>query len=234
MNFAIPISKLKNLSLKSSFSILLAGASAYKDRDRDKLKGLVKSVTEKSRYKTVTDGRFFETEPVINSIAVYDLEGNQIEYHIYSVEGVFAWKNIFKYDDNRIKTLVIQEGSNSNQKEIKFDLEQGIYNKLHNRQFSGEFEYNNPKGKRIYNSLGEMTHWYIGGKKITYSYDPEGRLIESLQWGNDKVEIRKRYKYKDDKYENWIEQYEYTSFPKIDPDDWSLPDITYREITYYE
>ena len=236
LNFAIPINKLKNIPLKSNFSILLAGACAYKDRDRDKLKGFVKSVREKSRYKTIKDGKFYETEPVTNSIAVYDFEGKQIEYHVYSVEGVFIFKYLNYYDENKIKSLVIQEGSNGQRKEIKFDLEQGIYNKLYNRQFSGEFEYENPKGKRIHNSFGEMTVWYIGGKKTTYSYDSDGRMSERIQWGNDEIEHKHRYRYKEDKNGNWFEQKEYSNFlnANVDPNKWFEGETTYREITYYE
>ncbi len=133
--------------------------------------------------------------------------------------------------------MVIQEGIGGNQKEIKFDLEQGIYNKLFTRQFSGEFEYDNPKGKRIYNSFGEMTDWYIGGKKITYSYDSAGRTAESIQWGNGKVEHKTRYRYKEDRNGNWIEQKEYSNFlnaVNVDPNEWIESETSYREITYYE
>jgi S1-C subfamily serine protease len=107
LNFAIPINKLKVLPHKFKHSIQLAGACAYTDRAKNKLKGFVKSVIEKSRFSEVKNRRLIETEPVINSISKYDLDGNMAEFHQYSVEGVFAWKYIYKYDENRLRTSII-------------------------------------------------------------------------------------------------------------------------------
>ncbi len=88
LNFAIPINKLKTLPYKFKHSIQLAGACAYTDKVKNKLKGFVKSVIEKSRFSEVKNGKLIETEPVINSISKYDLDGNMTEFQQYSVEGV--------------------------------------------------------------------------------------------------------------------------------------------------
>ena len=83
-----------------------------------------------------------------------------------------------------------------------------------------------------------MIEWYLGGKKITYKYDLNGRVIESIQWGkNNRIEIKTRYQYTDDKKDNWTEQKKYSNFPNssnVNPDDWLEGEPEYREITYYE
>ena len=230
LNFAIPIEQLKTISMKFNHPIQLAGACAYRAKDRDKLKGLVKSVTEKSTYKTRKDGRIIETGPVTNSISIYDLEGNKIESHIYSVEGNFAWKSIFKYDENRLKTAIIQEESNGQQKETTFSLDAGIHDKLYNRRFSGSIgAIDKQGGMQVFDRDGNMVTWYVGGRKFTYQYDSEGRAIQRATT---------RYRYKEDRNGNWIEQKQYMNFPNdpdFDPNEWvEIHGATiYREITYY-
>jgi hypothetical protein len=240
LNFAIPINKLKTLPYKFKHSIQLAGACAYTDKVKNKLKGFVKSVIEKSRFSEVKNGKLIETEPVINSISKYDLDGNMTEFQQYSVEGVFAWKYLYKYDENRLRTSIITQESGGAIKESLLNLSESVNTKLYWKKFSGSIgSLEAQGGMQVYNSDGEMTEWYIGGKKTTFSYDSEGRAIESSQWSSNKVEFRKRYKYKEDKYGNWIEQYEYNNFPfkndqDIDPNEWYEGETNYREITYYE
>ena len=102
LNFAIPINKLKALPYKFKHSIQLAGACAYRDRDKEKLKGLVKSATEKKRFNRIENGKLIETKPLINSISTYDLDGNKIEDQFNSVEGEFIVKFIYTFDENRL------------------------------------------------------------------------------------------------------------------------------------
>lgn len=238
LNFAIPINKLKNLPYKFKHPIQLAGACAYKDRDKAGLKGLVNQVTEKSRHNKVENGRFIEGEIRADGIQIYDTDGNEIENTVFdAMSGKLAWKFIFTYDESRLKTSYIQEFL-SGKKEIKFELEDGIYNKLYTRKFSGTIgSLEGQGGMQVYNSDGKMIEWYLGGKKITYKYDLDGRMIESTQWGkSDRPEIKKRYRYKEDNNANWIEQKEYSNFPNasnINPDEWIEGETNYRDITYY-
>jgi len=120
LNFAIPINKLKTLPYKFKHSILLAGACAYTDKNKTKLKGLVKSVTEKELPREVGTGRGIGTELIKSSITVYDLDGNEIESVVYQItDGKYLWKIIYKYDENRLRTAFIQEYFNGKVEETK-------------------------------------------------------------------------------------------------------------------
>ncbi len=83
LNFAIPINKLKTLPYKFKHSIQLAGACAYRDREKEKLVGLVKSVTEREMPKQSNTGQINGTEAIVTSIVIYDLDGNEVERKIY-------------------------------------------------------------------------------------------------------------------------------------------------------
>jgi hypothetical protein len=87
-------------------------------------------------------------------------------------------------------------------------------------------------GMQVFDSDGNMTTWYIGGTKQTFEYDESGREVEKTQWRNERVELRTRYRYKDDRLGNWIERYEFVTYPN-NPQ-WIEGDVTYREITYFD
>lgn len=248
LNFAIPINELKILPIKFKHSIQLAGACAYRDRNKEKLKGLVKSITEKKRNDRIENGKLVETEPLTNSVKIYDLDGNKIEDQFYSVEGELVIKFIYSFDENRLPKFQKQVFSNGNVKESALTLEQSINFRLNNRGFSqtlgGDFlsdiddilGKDNLRDRQIFDADGNMTIWYIKGTKQIYEYDSEGRAKGKIQSRDGKIEIKTRYRYKDDKYGNWIEQYEYVNFPNasnVDPDAWIEGETNYREITYY-
>lgn len=239
LNFAIPINKLKILPYKFKHSIQLAGAGAYQDRDKEKLKGLIKSVTEKKRYSRIENGKLIETEPLTNSIKTYDLDGNKIEEQFYSVEGEFIIKFIYTFDENRLVKSQKQVYGSGTAKESLLNLEQSINYKLNTRGFSQTVNTNEQGDMQVFDGNGNLTTWFVRGTKQTYEYDSEGRRKEKTQWRDGKLEIKTRYRYKDDKYGNWIEQYEYVNYPnvsnsQISPNDWIEGDTEYREITYYE
>jgi hypothetical protein len=90
---------------------------------------------------------------------------------------------------------------------------------------------------QIYNSNGERVEWHISGRIITDRYDLDGRIIDSIQTKDGKIEIKKRYRYKEDTKGNWMEQKMYSNFPTavgVDNSEWYEGESTYREITYYE
>jgi S1-C subfamily serine protease len=174
LNFAIPINKLKNLPYKFQHSILLAGACAYQDKDKDKLKGLVKSVTEKSRYTIVESGKVIQTEPVINRIRIYDLDGNKIEDHFFSVKGELIDKFIYTFDENRL--LKSQNG-------FVLTFVQSVNFKLDTRGFSYSEPINlfdEKMESKSFDSNGNMSDWWINGAEQRYEYDSEGRAKERI------------------------------------------------------
>ena len=263
LNFAIPINNLKNLSYKFKNSIQLAGACAYRDKEKEKLKGVIKSVTqlEKSSYVVEKNGKYFKDEeyrPVFNSI--YDLEGNQIEYLIYSLENQPALKLTISHDENRLLTsIVIKKDLTAkdlgvwNETSIRansilrklniidsgeriLSLKEGADLKTSLRGFSNEIgDLNESFGLSIFNSEGELVEVKSKqGLNFVYDYDNNDRLKESEFLNNGKIFTRSKYNYKDDSHGNWIERKEYTNMPEVNPDDWSLSETVYREITYYE
>lgn len=239
LNFAIPIEQLTTLWLKFRHPIQLAGACAYRDRDKEKLNGLVKSVTEKARYQSVENGRLIETEPVTTGINVFDPDGNKIESHFYSVEGEFFLKFIMMFDESRLVISSNEVSPNGRSNKVEMSFEQSIKAKLNTRRFSSEFVTNEKGDTQFFDSHGNMVVWNIGGTKQVYEYDNEGREKEKVQWRNGRIEIRTRYRYKDDKFGNWIEKYEYSNFPtsankNVSPNDWIEGNTEYREITYYD
>lgn len=237
LNFAIPINKLKAISYKFKHAIQLAGSCAYTDRAKNKLKGKVKSVIEKSRFTEVKNGKLFESDPVINSISKYDFDGNMTEYQVNSVEGVFAWKYIYQYDENRLRTSIITQENNGASKTSHLNLSESIDTKLYWRKFSGNIgSISNQGGMQVFDGDGNLTIWYINNAKIIFAYDSEGEIRESTQLQNGEVRLKKRYRYKNDEFGNWIEQYEFNNFPNpnVDSSEWFEGETKYREITYYE
>ena len=253
LNFAIPINKLKALPYKFKHSIQLAGACAYRDRDKEKLKGLVKSATEKKRFNRIENGKLIETKPLINSISTYDLDGNKIEDQFNSVEGEFIVKFIYTFDENRLaksqrqlqeiealldessKVFGIAVKENSSKKLI-FNLQESTDWKLKTRGFSQTRKTDEQGDTQTFDGNGNMTAWFIKGTKQLYEYDSEGRVKEKTQWKDGEIQIRTRYRYKDDNHGNWIEQYEFNNFPNtnLDSSEWFEGETNYREITYYE
>lgn len=237
LNFAIPINKLKILPHKFKHSIQLAGACAYTDRDREKLKRFVKKITEKELPRK--NGKGVGIELITSSIEVYDVEGNIAESTIYQItDGKFLWKTSFKYDENRLKTSALQEFIGGEIKETKFDLNNAIYNKMNGRKFSGSIgSLDEQTGMQIYDSNGNMTVWYLNGVKLAFEYELNGWEKEETQWNNGKIEIVSKFTYKTDVYGNWIEKHAknlYPNTPNVNPNAVFEGNIKYRDITYYE
>jgi hypothetical protein len=103
LNFAIPVEYLRSLSLSFTLPIVVAGASAYRDRDKDRLQGLVRSVfTKEETAEFDSSSRQLRKVLVPQSFRLYDIEGNEVEHHFYDVHGVLFTKRAITYDDNRL------------------------------------------------------------------------------------------------------------------------------------
>lgn len=238
LNFAIPINKLKNLPYKFKHPIQLAGACAYTDRDKEKLKGLVKSVTEKELPRK--NGRSVGTELITSSTNVYDVDGNEIESTVYQItDGKFLWKTTYTYDESRLRTLFIKQLLTGKIEETRLNLNQSIKYKLDDRKFSGtRGNLDDQLGMQMFDSDGNMISWnYYNGVKLAFEYDLAGWEKEEVQWQNGKTEIITKFVYKIDEYGNWIEKYQlnrYPHTPNVNPNTLFEGNKKYREITYYE
>lgn len=239
LNFAIPINELKTLPYKFKHPIQLAGACAYKDRDKARLKGLVKSVKTKELLKALNTTTPIGDEPVATSLTVFDKDGNTIEYTIYqATNGQFALKLVYKYDENRLPISDIIYSADGKVNETRFDQEGSIRFKLALRNFSlTTGELNQQTGMQVYDSDGNRSVWYLESTKQVYDYDSEGREKEMVQWRDGKIEIITKFVYKNDNYGNWIEQHKlnrYPNTPNVNPNALFNGNTEYREITYYE
>lgn len=238
LNFAIPINKLKTLPHKYKNSIQLAGSCAFRDRTKERLIGVVKTVTEKSPHSKIVNGRLIDLGLITESIQTYDLDGNLIENEVYDVvTGKFAWKWKYEYDENRIKTRAIQTSFRGTvTKEIVFDFADGIYNKLYSRHFSTSIDHD-PTGRWTYNGNGELSERRIDNQIVTYQYDSNGRELQTTTTQNGRIQFRNSFTYKNDERGNWIIKYSYYEiiYALSDPDYSPSTKVeNFREISYYD
>jgi YD repeat-containing protein len=193
LNFAIPVEYLKSLPLKYKLPVVAAGACAYRDRDREKLKGLVKSVFDEERSNQG------ETR---KHMMVFDMDGNQVEYDIYTPEGT-TLKKLTSYDENGFKTQVIRIASGRGKEGVPdktmITFEDGVEDKIWTRQFSGIKKYSSTDlGTETYDNQGNMVEWLLKGQRIRYTYEPDGTVKEKLVYDGNTNTIRYRFSYKYD------------------------------------
>ncbi len=239
LNFAIPINLIKELPLQFHHSIQLAGASAYSDRKKEKLYGLVKSLREKETPKAAGTGKEISDELISTSLKTFDLDGNTVEWTLFdATNGEFGVKYVYKFDDNNLHVSMSSQYKTGVIKDAKFDLESRIRRKIEQRYFSGNFgTIDGLGGMRLYNAYGNVTTWLFRATKQVYRYDKNGRTIEKTQSENGIVYLITRYEYEDDSHGNWIVQRTHQRFPNspsVDPNRWFEAEIYYREISYYK
>lgn len=229
LNFAIPVAYLKSLPLDFTLPVIVAGACAYLDRDKDKLRGLVKSVVEKETIR-------FESskKPVVPSIRVYDIDGNMVEFHVYGIdvrgEVVLDRKQMMTYDENRLLTQVV-DSRDGRTETIPFAFDERVKKKLANKQFSGIFD-KGEFGNRTYDREGNMTEWLIKGQRHVYTYERDGRMKGHSVYDGNTFSFKDRYSYEDDDRGNWIAKHEETFSLK---NGWApVSNVTYREIIYFK
>ncbi|MBK7803735.1 MAG: hypothetical protein IPJ55_13920 [Chloracidobacterium sp.] len=201
LNFAIPIEQLEGIGLVFHGPIQLAGACAYRDRDKENLKGPVKQVSwRRLLHERIENGRLIEDGILTDEIQQYDIDGNMIENTLFdAVSGKFGVSFVYTYDANGIKASVTLVSGNGARKKTEIDLERGILYKLNDRRFSGSIgSADSPGGLQIFNSEGQMTDWYFGDVRTAYTYGPDGRANESIQSKNGQIEMRSRYRYRED------------------------------------
>ena len=237
LNFAIPIEQLRAVPLIFSHSIQLAGACAYRDRSRENLRGLVKTVIAMEERSIQSRVRH-----QINSSITFDMDGNISERVFYDAStGSPAWKESYEYDERRIlRSFKVRELFNGldagPSKETLLSLADGIGRKLLKRQFS---QTRIVQGLTFtFDSSGKLTkEQFPDGTVSECVFDDHGNEIECIQSKAGRLKIRKRYRYKFDQLGNWVERIEENNFPNslnVDPSEWLTGITEYREITYYE
>jgi hypothetical protein len=241
LNFAIPVRYLKSLSLDFTFPVIVAGACAYRDRDRDKLRGLVRSVVEKETMVWDDPDTGNHREGVFpTETKIYDIDGNMVEYYGYGIkdhtfEVVLSLKLVMTYDENRLLTQIVETRTDGRVlPTVAFALDRSVSWKLANRKFSGTFDSGQAgTGTRTYDSEGNMTEWLAGGwQRNVYTYDRGGRMKERSAYAGNTLSVKDRYSYEDDDRGNWVAKHEETFSPE---NGWAPVDnITYREITYFK
>jgi hypothetical protein len=140
LNFAVPVEYLSSLKLYFKVPVVVAGAFSVKDRDKEKLRGLARSVTTRSSlfgYDQRSD-KYFEKPAETTAKSVYDLDGNEIEKWFYGKNGELFFKHFYAYDENGFKTRRIEEYRDGTRKEYKISLEESASEKVRDKQFSGQ------------------------------------------------------------------------------------------------
>ncbi len=257
LNFAIPISYLTALPTNWDVPVIVAGALSLTDKEVDKLRGTVKSVTVKmAKYNLdkssfLWTGRFnyIEGPAELQQITKYNREGNTIEWMTY-LSGI-PIKFISEY--NRQGILIRSVSIYPDGKEYVNNLTEteGINRKFETRHFdqtirmtvktvTGEDLVNELTYDSYGNLIEKIVNWPVnrpegeGPEKHVYTYDRNGNEIELNVYKNGKLAYAYRYTYDFDQFKNWTKKKETYYSSKYDDLGFTPSSVTYREITYYE
>jgi S1-C subfamily serine protease len=233
LNFAIPVEYLSALKLDFKAPVVVAGALSLKDRDNDKLEGVVQSVSEKEagyRYDERSD-KYYEKPAELKDQTKYDLDGNLVEYSSY-YKGSLSFRNFWTYDEQGFKTREFV----GTPEQHDLTRAESVQQKLETRHFSIISE--DPDfGKFVYDRDGNLIeHTSKSDTDVSRdvsTYGRDGLLAETKWYRNDKLQWVSRYKYETDEYGNWIKQYESLYKPKYAELGFTPMSVVYREITYY-
>jgi S1-C subfamily serine protease len=248
LNFAIPIDQLLSLELKFKHAILLAGAVAFSDRQKAKLKGPVKSVMEK-----IVDSSYAKKTPVFNRYWEYDVYGNNIKYVSFEVSpNTVTLRTVLRsFDENGfVESFTILKDDEKGAVSMNVPFIKRIETKIGLRHFSGDF------AGKIYVSEGlDHDAWIISEDDFLISFDPLGNLEQSrsispvtqktitftFDYNQDGLLVRGdsgglpnyRYLYRFDKQQNWIERKVQPWLPGIGWDEEGVYRYVVREIEYF-
>lgn len=236
LNFAVPIEYLSSLKLNFKVPVVVAGAFSLKDRDKEKLRGLVRSatVTQASFGYDQRSDKYFEKPEETVGKSVYDLDGNEVEKWFY-LNGKLFIRHIYTYDENGFKTRHVEEYASGTRKEYEVTLAESMSEKLNEKMFSGSSE--TPISKSAYDREGNEIELTIklttGVQRWVFTYGRNGFVTEEKIYQNDKLESINRSSYETDDHGNWIKRYETgydTKYPELG---FSPNSMTYREIIYF-
>ncbi len=170
LNFAIPIQKLELLSLRFKHPVLLAGACAFNDRLKSKLKGPVKSVVEDA-----VDTSQGKRKVLFERAWQYDKFGNNVRFVSWDASSKSGeLKTILrKFDDSGL-IFLRQTYSEIEGAFVSVPFEESIKFKIELRHFSGSF-----RGASYVREGFDSDTWIISKDDLEVSFDENGNLVRN-------------------------------------------------------
>lgn len=225
LNFAIPIEQLISLPLKFKHPIILAGACAYNDRSKAKLKGRVKTVKEIIVDRSTNAER-------VNALEEFDYFGNNIKSVIFGSEKAYEINR--EFDENGLVTSIKYIRPGLEDVSVAVKIGDAVKEKIDSRKYSGITEELNESATfdRFGNKLRSVIVTDEQSIVTEYRYDSDGQMTFSKEYRGDKV-WSTRYQYRFDQFGNWIQQNREVQLRS--DGDWFDPELLItREITYYQ
>ncbi|CAN5263648.1 hypothetical protein BH10ACI1_BH10ACI1_25870 [soil metagenome] len=246
LNFAISIEYLMSLKLEFKEPVTTAGALAFNQRQREKLKGFVESFIQTKadmEYKPNTDS-FVEQSAVLNEEMFFDINGNLISEANYH-EGRLIRKTEYSYDDEGVLRRITSENDLTplgGTKKWKSDKEFTVFERIKVAKEDQRFSQTSNDGivKGIYDNQGNVLEITIYApnseremNKTIYAYGKYGFVSEEKSYEFGNLSNVTRFTYEVDELGNWIKRVSTIMFSKY-PDLGFIPNtITYRKITYF-
>jgi hypothetical protein len=250
LNFAVPVSYLGELPLRiKKGPVDLAGAFALTDRDKEKLRGPVRTVTEKLAYNDYSprSDRYIEGPARLLEVKTYDRAGNLSGESFYDTEReVLLWKVRFEYNPQGLQTRRIDWHLGEQETNTAVSANDAFDHKADGRfSTTWKHELTDPAtGKtytyytRTYDRYGNLMETVENpparpATRTVYVYNKSGYTQDKRVYKNGVLESSYRYEYELDEWGNWVRCYERMLLSKF-PDVGFHPfSVYYREITYY-
>ena len=214
------------LTILLLFCSLHAFSQIKNDLDRQKLKGEIKTLTEKE-YNATEDSLMWI------SISNFNDTGNQIDFYTYSPDNVLLSRSIFNYDDSIGKLSDIKrskaDGSINVRTTYKYDIkgnriEENNYDPQNVLFMTAKSRYDIKGNQMVRDCLNEYGILFL---KTNYQYDKKGHDTEEKEYDSHHgLKFTTSYKYENtDKNGNWRKRITYKNDNQYT--------VTIREFEYY-
>jgi len=196
------------------------------DLERQKLKGEIKSVTEKE-YNATEDSLMWI------SIGHFNDTGNQVDFYTYSPDNKMTSKSIFDYDDTTDKLIDVKrykaDGSINVRTIRKFDIkgnlvEENNFDPQNILFMTARSRYDMKGNQMVKDCFDEYGILYL---KTNFQYDKKDRDIEEKEYDSHHgLKFTTSYDYEStDKNGNWRKRITYKNDNRYT--------VTIREFEYY-
>ena len=208
------------------FSFLHAGAQAKNDLERQKIKGQVKTITEKE-YNATQDSLMWI------SISNYNDTGNQVDFNTYSPDNKLLSKSVFNYDDTTDTLIDVKrykaDGSLNVRTNRKYDVKGNIveednFDPQNILFMKAKSRYDMKGNQMVKDCFDEYGILYL---KTNFQYDKKGHDIEEKEYDSHHgLKFTTTYDYENtDKNGNWRKRTTYKNDKTYT--------VTIREFEYY-